>query len=45
MKAIEIKKQIVEEIKENFKNAASVVFVDYKGINVAEDTKLRKECT
>ncbi len=45
MKAIEVKKQIVEEIKENFKNATSVVFVDYKGINVAEDTKLRKECT
>ncbi len=45
MKAIEVKKQLVEEIKENFQNSASVIFVDYKGISVAEDTKLRKECT
>ncbi len=45
MKAIEVKKQIVEEIKNNFQNATSVIFVDYKGITVAEDTKLRKECT
>lgn len=45
MKAIEVKKQIVEEIKNNIQNAASVIFVDYKGITVAEDTKLRKECT
>lgn len=45
MKAIDMKKQIVEEIKTNFQNASSVVFVDYSGINVAEDTKLRKECT
>lgn len=45
MKAIEVKKQLVEEIKNNFKNASSVIFVDYTGINVAEDTKLRKEFT
>ncbi len=45
MKAIEVKKQLVEEIKNNFKNSASVIFVDYSGINVAEDTKLRKVCT
>ena len=45
MKAIEVKKQLVEEIKSNIQNSASVVFVDYRGINVAEDTKLRKDCT
>ncbi|HBP43573.1 MAG TPA: 50S ribosomal protein L10 [Clostridiales bacterium] len=45
MKAIEVKKQLVEEIKNNIHNATSIVFVDYKGINVAEDTKLRKQCT
>lgn len=45
MGAIEQKKQIVAEIKENFKNASSVVFVDYRGINVKEDTELRKKCT
>ena len=45
MKAIEVKKQVVEEIKQNIQNATSMVFVDYRGITVAEDTKLRKECT
>lgn len=45
MKAIEVKKQLVDEIKNYFKNSTSVIFVDYSGINVAEDTKLRKECT
>ncbi len=45
MGAIEQKKQIVSEIKENFQNATSVVFVDYRGINVSEDTALRKQCT
>lgn len=43
--AIEQKKQIVSEIKENFKNASSVVFVDYRGITVTEDTVLRRKCT
>ena len=43
--AIEQKKQIVSEIKENFKNASSVVFVDYRGITVTEDTALRRKCT
>lgn len=45
MGAIEQKKQLVEEIKENFKNASSVVFVDYRGINVSEDTAMRKKLT
>ena len=42
-KVLEIKKQIVAELKEKMANAASCVLVDYKGINVADDTKLRKE--
>lgn len=41
-KAIETKKAIVEEIKDKYVKAKSVIFVDYKGINVAQDTKLRK---
>ena len=42
-KVLESKKQIVAELKEKMANAASCVLVDYKGINVADDTKLRKE--
>ena len=39
---LEAKKKIVEEIKANYNNAKSVIFVNYKGINVEQDTKLRK---
>ena len=39
---LEAKKKIVEEIKENFNNSKSVLFVNYKGINVEQDTKMRK---
>ena len=42
-KVLEIKKQQVAELKERFDNAVAGVFVDYKGISVADDTKLRKE--
>ena len=42
-KVLESKKQIVAELKEKMANAASCVLVDYKGINVADDTALRKE--
>lgn len=38
------KKKIVEELTEKLKGAAAGVIVDYKGINVAEDTALRVEC-
>ena len=38
----EAKKAIVEEIKAKYKEAKSVIFINYKGINVAQDTKLRK---
>ncbi len=37
----EQKKQIVEEIKAKVKTAKSMVLVDYKGINVKNDTELR----
>ncbi|MEJ9210777.1 50S ribosomal protein L10 [Bacillus smithii] len=41
--AIEKKKQIVEEITEKFKNSVSTIVVDYRGLNVAEITELRKK--
>lgn len=37
------KQAIVAALTERLQNAASGVFVDYKGINVADDTKLRAE--
>ena len=40
---LEIKKQVVEEIKENFKKAKSVVFVNFVGLTVEQDNKLRKQ--
>ncbi|MBQ2675985.1 MAG: 50S ribosomal protein L10 [Clostridia bacterium] len=39
---LEQKKQIVEQLSEKLKNACAGVVVDYKGINVADDTTLRK---
>lgn len=39
---LEEKKKIVEEIKERIKEAKSVLFINYKGINVEQDTALRK---
>lgn len=43
MAKVEIKQPIVQEIKENLTDAKSVVVVDYRGLTVEEDTKLRKE--
>lgn len=40
---LELKKQIVNEIVEQFKNANSIIFVDYRGLTSSEDTKLRRE--
>ena len=42
-KILEQKKQVVAELAEKMKNASSGVLVDYKGINVADDTQLRAE--
>ena len=43
MAKIDIKQPIVEEISANIKDAQSVVLVDYRGLTVEQDTKLRKE--
>lgn len=40
---LEQKQQFVNELVEKLKGAAGGVLVDYKGITVEEDTKLRKE--
>lgn len=40
---LELKKELVEQIKGELKEAKSIVFVDYRGITVAEDTAMRKE--
>lgn len=40
---LESKKARVEELTEMLKNSVSCVLVDYKGISVADDTKLRRE--
>ncbi len=42
-KVLQSKAALVEELAEKLKNSAAGVIVDYRGINVADDTKLRKE--
>lgn len=37
------KKQVVAKIVEDLKDRKSIVFVDYRGINVSEDTAMRHE--
>ncbi len=39
----ENKKMLVQDIKDKISRAKSVIFVDYKGINVANDTDLRNK--
>ena len=41
-KNLELKKQVVAEIKEKFEKAQSVVVVDYRGLKVEEADALRK---
>ncbi|WP_019244366.1 MULTISPECIES: 50S ribosomal protein L10 [Bacillus] len=41
--AIEAKKQIVQEIADKMKASKSTIVVDYRGLNVAEVTELRKQ--
>ncbi|MGI6537705.1 MAG: 50S ribosomal protein L10 [Caldicoprobacterales bacterium] len=43
MSAREKKEQIVAEIKEKLSNYSSAIFIDYKGLTVAEATELRNE--
>ena len=42
-KNIEIKKGVVADIKKKFEKAQTAVLVDYRGLNVAEDTELRNQ--
>ena len=42
-KVLSEKQAVVAALTERIKNASSGVFVDYKGINVAQDTELRTE--
>jgi large subunit ribosomal protein L10 len=42
MPKVEIKQPIIDEIKKNAENASSAVLVDYRGLTVEQDTKLRK---
>jgi large subunit ribosomal protein L10 len=41
--AIELKKQVVAEIADKFRASKATVIVDYRGLNVAEMTELRKQ--
>lgn len=42
-KVLELKKQQVADLKERLSGSIAGVVVDYKGISVEDDTKLRKE--
>ena len=42
-KVLESKKAVVDALTSKVKEASSVVFVDYKGISVAQDTELRRK--
>lgn len=42
-KILNVKKGIVEEIKNKFKNSSSIILVDYRGLSVAELTDLRRK--
>ncbi|MCT4686261.1 50S ribosomal protein L10 [Vallitalea sp.] len=43
MPNVELKQTIVDEIKSKLDGASSIVLVDYRGLTVEEDTKLRKD--
>ena len=40
---LEVKKELVAEIKDKLSKAKCVVFVDYRGLNVAQATEMRSE--
>ncbi len=42
MAKVELKKPIVDELSAHIKDAQSVVLVDYRGLTVEQDTRLRK---
>ena len=43
MAKVELKKPVVDEIAQSIDGAASVILVNYSGLTVEQDTKLRKE--
>lgn len=43
MAKVELKQPIVDEIKGHITDAVSAVLVDYRGLTVEQDTRLRKE--
>ena len=43
-KNFELKKVVVQEIKARFEQAQSAIFLDYRGLTVAEVTQLRNQC-
>lgn len=44
MAKVEIKAPIIDEIKASLDGAQGVVLADYRGLTVAEDTDLRRQC-
>ena len=40
-KILEGKKQVVKELSEKIKSSKSIVFADYRGLTVEQDTELR----
>ena len=44
MAKVELKQPIIDEIKAQLEGAGSIVVVDYRGITVAQDTELRRQC-
>ena len=43
MAKVELKKPVIDEISEVVKDAQGVVLVDYRGLTVEQDTRLRKQ--
>lgn len=43
MAKVELKRPVVEEISESIKDAQSVILIDYRGLTVEQDTRLRKQ--
>jgi large subunit ribosomal protein L10 len=42
-KILDVKKEVVSEIKDKVSDSASVIFFDYRGLSVAETTELRNK--
>jgi len=42
-KVLQQKKEIVRQLSENMKSAKTIVFADYRGLTVEQDTELRNK--